>query len=157
MPQWSPAGDVPELAPQLRRLLTDVEMPPAPPTFPPRRPGDSGASFPLLGPGPVPNVPGHQPGGFDQPPYPVSAPQAATAHVPQAVKSDRSRVAGGLLNIAFPGTGRMYLGYGAVGLLQLLGTILTCGLLWLWPFIDGLLILAGRPKMDGYGRMLGNN
>lgn len=53
-----------------------------------------------------------------------------------------------------PGVGRMYLGYWAQGVIQLVVTIVTCGVLWIWPFIDGILMLAGSVKLDGYGRRL---
>ncbi len=71
------------------------------------------------------------------------------------VRSDRSRVLAGVLQLFLPGVGRIYLGYAAIGVLQLVLTLITCGLMWLWPFIDGILMLAGIPKLDGYGRVLG--
>jgi TM2 domain-containing membrane protein YozV len=70
------------------------------------------------------------------------------------IRSDRSRAAAGILQLILPGVGRMYLGYLAYGVLQLLLTIMTCGLLWLWSFIDGIIILTGGVKLDGYGRQL---
>lgn len=72
------------------------------------------------------------------------------------LKSDRSRVASGILNILIPGVGRMYLGYAAIGVLQLVATICSFGILILWPIIDGILILSGTVKVDGYGRALGD-
>jgi TM2 domain-containing membrane protein YozV len=68
--------------------------------------------------------------------------------------SPSSRVLAGILQIFLPGVGRMYLGYTAIGVLQLVLTLCTFGMLWLWPFIDGILILAGTVKYDGYGRLL---
>jgi hypothetical protein len=67
------------------------------------------------------------------------------------VRSDRSRAIAGLLQ-AFPGVGRMYLGYWAHGVLQLVFAMCGVGILWSW--IDGLFILAGWVKLDGYGRRL---
>jgi TM2 domain-containing membrane protein YozV len=67
------------------------------------------------------------------------------------VRSDRSRALAGLLQV-FPGVGRMYLGYWAHGVLQLVFTMCGIGLFWSW--IDGLIILAGGIKLDGYGRRL---
>jgi len=67
------------------------------------------------------------------------------------VRSDRSRALAGVLQI-FPGVGRMYLGYWAHGVLQLVFTMCGIGLFWSW--IDGLIILAGGVKLDGYGRRL---
>lgn len=70
------------------------------------------------------------------------------------VTSPSSRVLAGVLQILLPGVGRMYLGYTAIGVLQLVLTICTIGILWIWPIVDGILILAGAVKHDGYGRVL---
>lgn len=75
-------------------------------------------------------------------------------HYAPAIWSDRSRVAAGILNIVLPGVGRMYLGFAAIGVLQLIVTICTGGIGWIWPLIDGALILSGNYKYDGYGRHL---
>ena len=66
--------------------------------------------------------------------------------------SDRSRPLAGVLNLIFPGVGRLYLGYMALGILQLLFAL--CGVGIIWSFIDGILMLAGSLKYDGYGRRL---
>jgi hypothetical protein len=70
------------------------------------------------------------------------------------LKSDRSRTAAGVLQLFLPGIGRMYLGYPALGVIQLALAIVTCGFLHIWSFIDGILILTGGLKFDGYGREL---
>ncbi len=70
------------------------------------------------------------------------------------IASPFSRVLAGVLNIFLPGVGRIYLGYQAIGVLQLVLTICTFGVFWLWPFIDGILILVGTVRLDGYGRTL---
>ncbi|RYD41081.1 MAG: TM2 domain-containing protein [Verrucomicrobiaceae bacterium] len=70
------------------------------------------------------------------------------------LRSDRSRTAAGLLQLFVPGAGRMYLGYFAYGVLQLVLFVATCGFLYLWSFIDGIIILTGGLKFDGYGRHL---
>lgn len=70
-----------------------------------------------------------------------------------AVKSDRSRVLAGILNLFLPGVGRIYLGHAAHGVLQLV--LFFCGGVgWVWSFVDGIIILAGGVKYDGYGRVL---
>jgi TM2 domain-containing membrane protein YozV len=69
-----------------------------------------------------------------------------------SVRSDRSRTAAGILQIFLPGVGRMYLGYTAYGVLQLF--LALCGVGFLWSFIDGIIILTGGVKLDGYGRHL---
>jgi TM2 domain-containing membrane protein YozV len=68
------------------------------------------------------------------------------------VPSDKSRNVAGTLQL-LPGFGRMYLGYGALGAMQFaLAFCMGVGFAWSW--IDGILILSGRVKLDGYGRTL---
>lgn len=112
----------------------------------------------------IPNVP-------PPPPVPTSASSAHSWATPPpdvqqqylvsqsylyrgAIVSPFSRVVAGVLNIFLPGIGRIYLGYQAIGILQLVLTICTFGIFWLWPFIDGILILVGTVRHDGYGRAL---
>ena len=66
--------------------------------------------------------------------------------------SDKNRTVAGLLNF-LPGFGRFYLGYAAHGALQLF-TAMMCGVGFIWSIIDGIYILAGGVKFDGYGRRL---
>jgi TM2 domain-containing membrane protein YozV len=82
--------------------------------------------------------------------------QAAGAHHLSygRLRSDKSRTLAGVLNLLIPGAGRLYLGYAAYGILQFTLTLFTCGILYLWSFIDGIIILAGGVRMDGYGRTL---
>ena len=72
------------------------------------------------------------------------------------LRSDRSRTAAGILQLIIPGAGRMYLGYLAYGVLQMALAIVTCGMLHVWSLIDGIMILAGGVKLDGYGRQIGD-
>lgn len=62
--------------------------------------------------------------------------------------SDKSKLAAGLLQIflgAF-GVGRFYMGSIGIAIGQLAVTVVTLGALgWVWPLIDGIVILAGRP------------
>lgn len=84
--------------------------------------------------------------------------------------SDKSKVTAGLLQMLLPflgvcGIGRLYIGSTAIGLVQLLGfwfgflaMLLLVGFLivpavWLWSFIDGILMLAGNVR-DAQGRKL---
>lgn len=68
--------------------------------------------------------------------------------------SDKTKLVAGLLQILIPlGIGRFYMGDTKTGVWQLVVTILTCGIGALWPFIDGIMILAGDPK-DPQGRPL---
>lgn len=74
------------------------------------------------------------------------------AMAPARTVSDKSRTLAGLLQL-IPGVGRIYLGYAAYGVVQLVLTIVSCGILILWSWIDGFFILLGGLKMDGYGRV----
>ncbi len=61
--------------------------------------------------------------------------------------SDKSKLVAGLLQILIPlGIGRFYIGDTKIGVWQLVVTILTCGIGALWPFIDGIMILATDSK-----------
>jgi TM2 domain-containing membrane protein YozV len=60
----------------------------------------------------------------------------------------KSRLAAGLLGVFLGGLGihRFYLGYNEIGLVQLLVSVLTCGIgapfMSIWGFIEGILILC---------------
>lgn len=66
--------------------------------------------------------------------------------------SDKSRIAGGILQFVIPGVGRIYLGHVATGVLQLL--MIPCLVGVIWAYIDGILMLTGGVQFDGYGRRL---
>lgn len=69
--------------------------------------------------------------------------------------SDRKRWIAGVLQLLIPGSGRIYLGYAAQGVIQfILFTPCGLGVGWFWSIIDGIVILAGGLKLDGYGRKL---
>ncbi len=131
MGDWQRAGSVSEFSSGFVGTQAPMMPPPTPgsPTIPP------------------PQLPNHNPSNLvHRPPYH----QNAMAMVPV---SSRSRVAGGVLNLLFPGIGRMYLGYVGTGLLQFF-TTLCFGLGYLWSFVDGVLMLTGSVKTDGLGRPL---
>jgi TM2 domain-containing membrane protein YozV len=69
--------------------------------------------------------------------------------------SDKSKLTAGLLGIFLGGfgVGRFYLGYTTIGVLQLVVTLLTCGLGSIWGLIDGIIILIGNVP-DPQGRPL---
>ncbi|GAA1212093.1 DUF1707 domain-containing protein [Prauserella alba] len=68
--------------------------------------------------------------------------------------SDKSKILAGLLQILLPfGIGRFYTGHTGLALAQLLVTLLTLGVGSIWPFIDGIVLLA-RGGVDGNGRRL---
>lgn len=111
------------------------------------------------------------------PPVPVAQPMVAYAVDPTAPYgrdpvtgtpySDKSKIVAGLLQLFLGsfGVGRFYMGSTGIGAAQLVlfvvGLVLTVVLiglfllagLWLWTFIDGIVLLAGNPK-DAQGRLL---
>lgn len=130
-------------------------LPPTPPSqsTPPGQPG-----VPPLPPPPAPPAYGQQPygqPGFGQPAYGASPQAPWGVHPVTGVPySDKSKLIAGLIQILIPlGIGRLYMGQTGLGIAQLLVTIFTCGIGALWPFIDGIVILAGDPK-DEHGRPL---
>lgn len=112
--------------------------------------------------------PGYPPPGYPPPGYP---PQPGYGYAPQyAVDpsapygrdpltglplSDKSKVTAGLLQILLGGfgVGRFYLGYTTIGVLQLVVSVVTCGIGAIWPLIDGIMILMGNVP-DPQGRKL---
>ena len=68
----------------------------------------------------------------------------------------KSRLAAGLLGIFVGGFGvhRFYLGYVGTGLIQILVTLVTFGIGYVWGIIEGILILAGSFNRDARGRPL---
>jgi hypothetical protein len=105
--------------------------------------------------------PAVQPDGATHPlrpaagPYPVGYdPQAPYGREPVTglPYSDRSKVVAGLLQVFLPfGIGRLYSGQIGIGIAQLMLSVFFIGVLW--AFVDGIIILAGRPT-DPYGRPL---
>lgn len=135
MPQWNAAGSVPELMNSFR-LAEPFAAPPPPPM-----------SATVMGGTPP------QP-GVGSGPYSFSSSMPASYQQQfLTVPSDRSRIAAGVLQILLPfGVGRLYLGYAAIGIMQLL--LSFCGVGVIWSMIDGIAMLCGSTKFDGYGRSL---
>jgi hypothetical protein len=129
-------------AADLDRLFDDLPYP-APP--------QATAPYPTLGAYPV--HPGPVPVGFS-PAVAGYDPQAPYGREPLTGQpySDRSKVIAGLLQLFLPfGFGRLYTGHAVIGVAQLVLSIFGIGVLW--AFIDGIVILAGRPT-DVRGRPL---
>jgi TM2 domain-containing membrane protein YozV len=66
--------------------------------------------------------------------------------------SDKSKLVAGLLQLFLGGLGigRFYLGYTNIGVIQIVVTVLTCGVGSLWGLIDAILIMSGNvPDADG--------
>ncbi|MBI2244385.1 MAG: TM2 domain-containing protein [Nocardioides sp.] len=102
-----------------------------------------------------------QPSGYPPPPA-GAAPYGASPAAPYGVHpvtgipySDKTKLVAGLLQILIPlGIGRFYLGDTKTGVWQLVVTLPTCGIGALWPFIDGIIILATDNVTDAQGRPL---
>lgn len=69
--------------------------------------------------------------------------------------SDKSKIVAGILQILLGGLGigRFYMGHTKIGVLQLVVTLVTCGLGGIWGIVDGVLILV-KGGVDGQGRPL---
>jgi len=182
MMDWVRASQVNELMGAFRQYQSMLP-PPTPSNPPPVPPASSSSNYTPASPSaknPVPNpyspdlgmtassayeptglVEGFTPYGADSGPGSGYSggnyPRPAYGNYPMASlpRSDKSKIAAGILNIIFPGVGRMYLGYVSQGLLQLL-TCLCFGLGAVWSLIDGIIILTGGVKLDGYNRVLGD-
>lgn len=121
--------------------------------------------------------------GYGQPGYGVPVLGMANAGydpVTGQPYSDKSKLAAGLLQLlpglflALGGIGRLYAGNTAIGVTQLILSVVVgwsafwCGFfvfgltwlvslgLWIWFVVDGIILLAGRP-VDGQGRPLRPN
>ena len=66
--------------------------------------------------------------------------------------SDKSKIVAGLLQIFLPfGVGRFYIGDTKIGVLQLVVTLVTCGIGGIWGLVDGIVMLATDSKdANGY-------
>jgi hypothetical protein len=144
MGDWLPASSVNELRARLQKNS---------PTAPPPPPKPERGNVPNTGRPQPPAAPVLAPRPFAEPGVHGMAMNSMSYEmwVASAPPSDKNRIIAGLLNI-LPGFGRMYLGYGAHGVLQLM--LAPCLVGWLWSLIDGFMILGGNVKFDGYGRRL---
>lgn len=130
MADWQSAQQVAEFKDRLSNSITETSPHVLPPNdgsnIPPQPASIAGGNF-------VPQRMGH-----------------GLPHVAVGI-SDKNRLTAALLSI-IPGFGRFYLGYAAHGVLQFVTSMCGIGLIWSW--LDGLYILAGGVKYDGYGRHL---
>jgi TM2 domain-containing membrane protein YozV len=111
-------------------------------------------------PGAVPPPPAGQYGtpAYGAPGAP-SAPGYAYAQ-PGAFPGQKSKIVAGILGILLGGLGihRFYLGYTTIGVVQIVVTILTCGIGAIWGLVEGILILVGSTiTTDAQGRPLADN
>ncbi len=111
----------------------------------------SAPAQPAAAPQPPPPPP-PAPGPITAPPPAPVAPAVASA----VARSDRSRLAAGILGVilGWAGVHRFYLGHVGIGILQLIVTMLTLGIGGLWGFIEGIIILADGSFKDAEGKPL---
>ncbi len=98
------------------------------------------------------------PPGYGTPPgYSAPAGYGPVPGYGPLVYPGKSKVAAGILALLLGAFGihNFYLGYTGKALFQLLGTLLSCGILALpiaiWAFIEGILILVARPGEAPWG------
>jgi hypothetical protein len=119
-----------------------------------RTAGDLDALFtdlPRLAP-PEPTRPYPVPVAPQPPPYDPQAPYGRDP-VTGWPYSDKSKVTAGLLQLFLPvGIGRFYTGHIGMGVAQLVLAVFF-GVGIIWAFVDGIVLLAGRPR-DPMGRPL---
>ncbi len=74
----------------------------------------------------------------------------------QAMPGAKSKMAAGLLGIFLGGWGvhNFYLGNTSRGIIQIVVSLVTCGLGAWWGLIEGILILCGNINTDAQGRPL---
>jgi TM2 domain-containing membrane protein YozV len=68
----------------------------------------------------------------------------------------KSKLVAGLLQIFLPtfAVGRFYLGYYKIAIVQIIVSLVTCGIGLLWPIVDGIFIICGKVPTDAEGRPL---
>jgi TM2 domain-containing membrane protein YozV len=113
-------------------------------------PHGPGPQYPVSGgPGPGHPGPGYPPAGYPGGGYPAYDPATGLPW------SDKSRIVAGILQIFLGGfgVGRFYTGHTQTAVLQLVVTLITCGLGSIWGLIDGILILVNGGT-DAQGRAL---
>ncbi len=148
-------------------IIRGMSVPPPPPGSDPPYPPPYGSEPSYPPPyGQDPSLPPPV-GGYDTPPPPPGyGPPPPYGYPPQysgqygvdpfgRPLSDKSKLVAGLLQL-FLGTfgiGRFYLGYNKIAVLQLVVSLVTCGIGAIWPFVDGILILIGKVP-DPQGRTL---
>jgi TM2 domain-containing membrane protein YozV len=112
-----------------------------------------------------PNQPGYQPppAGYAAPgaPPPVATGSSGGLLSPTWMMSDpppagwqpKQKLVAGLLGILIGSFGvhSFYLGNSKKGIIQIVATILTCGIAGIWGFIEGIMILIGNQGTDAYG------
>ncbi len=82
--------------------------------------------------------------------------QGATQNTSGNGEAPKSKLVAGLLGIFLGGWGihNFYLGFTKKAIIQIVVTIVTCGIGALWGLIEGILILCGNINTDAKGNKL---
>ena len=139
--------------------MSNLPPPPPPGGTPPPPPPPGGDPLPPPG----SYTPPPPAGGYVPPAADYGAPPAAGAYgapgyaavvpgVPPGYQQKEKMVAG-LLGILIGGFGvhNFYLGYTTKGIIQIVVTIVTCGIGAIWGLIEGIMILTGSINTDANG------
>ena len=131
-------------------MTTGPETPPPDPTQP-----YGSVPPPPPPPPPTPGYAGYQQPGVPAGAYGVSSQAPYGLHPVTGIPySDKNKIVAGLLQIFLPfGIGRFYVGDTKIGVIQLVVTLLTCGIGGIWCLVDGIIMLATDSK-DANGYML---
>lgn len=72
------------------------------------------------------------------------------------IMANKSKIAAGLLGIFLGAWGvhNFYLGFTKKAVIQIIVTVVTCGVGGIWGFIEGILILVGNINADANGNPL---
>ena len=102
----------------------------------------------------------YQQQAYQQQPYQQQAYQQQayqTNGYPNMMTPPKSKMAAGLLGIFLGGFGvhNFYLGFTSKAVIQIVVSLITCGIGSLWGFIEGIMILTGSINTDASGRPLG--
>ena len=138
-PSNSPPGPPPSAPPSF-------DAPPPPPSAPPA--GDYSSAPPQYstsGSQPVPSG-----GGV---PGILSPMWQGPGTGPPPGWQPKQKMVAGILGILIGSLGihSFYLGNSKKGIIQIVASVFTCGLLGIWGFIEGIMILIGNVKTDAYG------
>lgn len=127
-----------------------------------------------------PNLPPSEPPAWDAPPSAPAPPPMGSYDAPPAAMAPaaasgvpgildpawqnggatapagwapKQKMVAGILGILIGSLGihSFYLGNSKKGIIQIVATVVTCGLLGIWGFIEGIMILIGNIKTDAYG------
>ncbi len=144
----APAAPAPEATAPEAPAPPPPHAPEAPVPPPPPAPEATAPEAPAPPPPPPPVYPQPYAAGYQQP-------YGNPANLDPLAKS---KMAAGLLGIFLGGFGihRFYLGFTTIGILQIVVTVLTCGIGAIWGTVEGILYLVGSSGFttDAQGRPL---